>query len=199
MITQLTELIRQYEGILRVEDWKKVSYFKLTPFSINLIKMKNFQYKRKEMEELTRFLMDRKIGYYSRFTTLEMVVRRKTMDNLSDIDKRKMIWMMVDKNLDMEDHNEIFAQIFFARYSFEQGKKDLENMIKIYQKKIAPEIEKIKAEVNKSKDMVRREFLQEVGENHMQVTGTLYVWNIPQIIKKAEELTVKHKSAEAQL
>ncbi|MEM4245057.1 MAG: hypothetical protein QW404_03610 [Candidatus Nanoarchaeia archaeon] len=193
MNEELKEIIRKYESILRIEDWKKPDYFALTPFSINLIKIGNFKYKRKEMEDLTQFLIDKKMGYYSRITTLETVVRRKTMDDIENIDTRKIVWMMIDKNLSMEDKEGLFTQIFFGKYGLKEGKKCLEKMIYAYEKKINPEMEKIKQELNQTENQTRKEFLEEVYENHKQLTSTIYTWKIPQIIKKAEELTKKHK------
>jgi len=193
MLEPIKQLITDYEGTLRIEDWKEVQYSDLKEFSVGLIKMNNYQYKKEEMKELTRFLLDKKMGCYSRFTTLEMIVRRKTMDNISDVDKRKMIWMMIDRNLERENHEGILAQMFFGRYGFEQGKKDLENMIQIYKKRIRPEIGKIEKEGIKEKDEDEKKFLCEVRENHMQLAGTLYSLNIPEIIKKAEGTIKTHK------
>jgi hypothetical protein len=193
MITQLTELIKKHERNLRVEDWKKIPYENLRDFEAELIKTKNYTYGVKEMEELHSFLESKKFSIYSRYNALEMVIRRKIMDDIKDIDKRKGLWMAIDCGLS-QDHRTDMVLLYAARYGIEETEKDLKKMTEAYEKKIRPSSERLKKKLNKEKDPEKKKVLEEVYENHMQLPSSVIPLTIPYLLSGLENIREKHKS-----
>jgi len=197
MTQALTDLIRKYEGDLRVEDWKAVDYGKLRDFSLNLIKLDNFPYRIKQMEETMNFVEEKKMGLYSRYTIFEMIMRRKAMNTIRNVEKRKGLWLAIDNYMDKRGNIDVLL-VYSARYGIEETKKDLETMLEEY-KKMQKQFETLKQKIAKTKDTKRREWLAEVYENHNQVTMTVGLHHIPTLIKQLEKVTEMHRSEEARL
>lgn len=199
MQKELTDLILKYKDDLRVDEHNYFEPERFREFSAKLIKMDNFQYTRKEMKEMVKFLQEKELGVYPRYAILERIVRRKSMEKIKDIDERKGLWLAIDTYMGKEKGNTDLLLVYAARYGYEKAKNNLQSLESNYNKKIKPEFQAIKQYMNKTRDKEKGRWLDEVYENHRQITCTLETFVIPYLLKELEKFKETHILKEAQL
>lgn len=148
-------------------------------FSRDLIQAPDYFYQRLQMEETTKFLLDKGFSLKARYYILEKVTRRKSMDNINDWERRSRIWVAFDYQIDWVGGYQRKIEPLQSAIDYggkEQVLRDLEGMDEIYTQVLWPEFDALKEEHQKierekGKDSPEFKFLEEVIENHLQRTG----------------------------
>ncbi len=196
MTEKIKGIIQQYRGSLSVDYKNYNEYHRFMDFSEKLIKTDNFVYRRRDMEDMVRFLQLREFETYSRYAILEMVIRRKTMQDIKEIDRRKGLWLSIDNSLENpKERKRDVINVYSARYGNEEAIKDLSTMFTTYETKVETEFERIKRKIEKTKDKEEKLWLYEVEENHKNLALPVHNFIIPSFIEYLRIVKEKRKPA----